>query len=181
MRVSADSSTEKKIDLSKMPLPLPGSSENAPLNATEIIDQMDAFHRHKMMICDELEAIADSLPFEIDPAQCMALARSLKATVSSIQAFEERYFFPLVARAGKLKGVMKTVRDVLEQNHREDEGFAEELAEALVDLGLCVSGRDAETTGYMLRGFFEGMRRHVALERHLLLEPLRAHLSHPPQ
>ena len=150
-----------------------------PVDASSLLDAMDAHHSRIVGICDELEEIADSLPFETDPARCMNMARTLKPALATIHAFEEGRFFPFAARKGDFGETFDAVRLLLEQNHREDEGFAEELSEALADCGLCVAGRDAETTGYMLRGFFEGLRRHVALERLLLVDPLRARFDAP--
>ncbi|MNL85495.1 hypothetical protein D3C87_2138230 [compost metagenome] len=42
------------------------------------------------------------------------------------------------------------------------------MTDALLKLGSGATV-NMEATGYMLRGFFEGMRRHIAFEREFLL------------
>jgi hypothetical protein len=59
----------------------------------------------------------------------------------------------------------------LRAEHIEDECFAGELTEALLVLGRDGSVDNPEALGFMLRGFFEAQRRHVAFEReHVLPE-----------
>jgi hypothetical protein len=66
---------------------------------------------------------------------------------------------------------IETTLTRLRFEHCEDECFAEELTEALHALGAGRAEINIEATGYMLRGFFEAMRRHIAFEsEHLLRE-----------
>lgn len=59
--------------------------------------------------------------------------------------------------------------DRLLAEHVEDECFAGELTEALLLLGRNGSADNPEALGFMLRGFFEARRRHVAFEREHVL------------
>ena len=52
--------------------------------------------------------------------------------------------------------------------YKAGEVTAEELASVLTDWAMCVGSR-AEATGYMLRGFFGAVRRHIAFEREHLV------------
>lgn len=75
---------------------------------------------------------------------------------------EEEEIFPSLVPSGRSTSLSRTL-DHLRTEHCEDECFAEELADALERVG---DGRiQPETLGYMLRGFFEAMRRHIKFER----------------
>ena len=58
----------------------------------------------------------------------------------------------------------------LRLEHVEDECFAEEVQYELMLLGQGRPVLAPEATGYMLRGFFEGIRRHIRHERDLLAD-----------
>ncbi|WP_306283116.1 hypothetical protein [Mesorhizobium sp. LMG17149] len=53
--------------------------------------------------------------------------------------------------------------------HVEDECFAAEVTEILLAIGHGETIDNAEAIGFMLRGFFEGLRRHIAFEREHVL------------
>lgn len=142
------------------------------------VEIMRAHHERLLNLCDDLEAIADSLPERVDVRDCLKAARALAPTVRAAHAFEEETFFPL-ARAvagGESPRFEENIRRLLGE-HQEDESFAEEAAEALLDWGLCTDRRGSEITGYMLRGLFETLRRHVAFEREYLIAPVEASLA----
>ena len=52
--------------------------------------------------------------------------------------------------------------------HIEDECFAEEVQFELQQIATGQPVLAPEATGYMLRGFFEGLRRHVRHELELM-------------
>lgn len=115
-------------------------------------------------ICAKLEKIADDLPENVDRQDCMALARSIYPTIVSAHKFEEGIVFPLLRRTARQPGIDDTI-ERLRFEHWEDESFAAELQETLCGF---VTGRETErvdTLAWMLRGFFEGLRRHIAFER----------------
>lgn len=115
-------------------------------------------------ICERLEHIADGLPENVDRQDCMQLARSIYPTIISAHRFEEGVVFPLLRSASLDPGLAETI-ERLRFEHWEDESFAAELQETLCGF---VTGSDAgrvETLAWMLRGFFEGLRRHIAFER----------------
>lgn len=121
----------------------------------------------QLALCDELEEIADSLPGNVNRQKCIYAAKTLAPLVRGIHHYEETNLFPRVIRStGRLADDETLSR--LRYEHLQDEGYAEELTEALFALG---SGKpvNMEAVGYMLRGFFEGMRRHIAFERSHLL------------
>ncbi len=123
-------------------------------------------------ICGRLEKIADGLPEKVDPAQCADLARTIHETVLRAHAFEENVVFPYLRSITPDNGLSDTI-ERLRFEHWEDESFAAELQESLCSFA---SGRDrshVEALAWMLRGFFEGMRRHIAFEREHMM-PLLA-------
>lgn len=123
-------------------------------------------HATKLALCDRLEAIADGLPSSVSRVESESVARSIGPLLESAHRFEENAVFPLCET---LSGGSLSVASSLERlraEHREDASFGEEVAEALLQFG----GRDqpmlcAETLGFMLRGFFGALRRHIAFER----------------
>ncbi|SMC82673.1 hemerythrin domain-containing protein [Rhizobium sp. RU36D] len=126
-------------------------------------------HEEQLALCGELEDIADSLPSSINRQKCIYAAKALGPLIRGVHHFEETVLFPLIQSAAG--GHFAETIDRLKFEHCEDECFAEELTDALLKLG---SGArvNMEATGYMLRGFFEGMRRHIAFEREFLLSRL---------
>lgn len=131
-------------------------------------------HAEQIALCNALEEIADSLPGSIDQKKCLSAARALGPLIKGMHHYEENTLFPWLERRAAqthaLGDVLAKTLARLKQEHFEDECFAEELTDTLLKLG---SGHpvNMEATGYMLRGFFEAVRRHIAFERtHLLQE-----------
>ncbi|GIL01433.1 MAG: hypothetical protein BroJett030_13320 [Alphaproteobacteria bacterium] len=143
----------------------------------ELLGLFVAHHAAKLRLCDDLEAIADSLPERAGPRECLAAARTVNGILRGAHEFEEAQLWPVLLR---LRCDDRELCDSLERlryEHWEDESYAEEVAAVLTDWGMCVGNRNAEATGYLLRGFFEGLRRHVAFEREHLVPILRSALG----
>lgn len=126
-------------------------------------------HADQLLLCDRLEEIADSLPDAINRQKCMYAARALGPMVRGVHRFEEDVVFPMVAERLKNHEQIEPTLNRLRFEHCEDECFAEELTEALQQLGSGDPDINIEAIGYMLRGFFEAMRRHIAFENEMLL------------
>ena len=128
--------------------------------------ELQATFERQLNLCDLLEEIADSLPDRLDRQQCLTVARMIGPLIKQAHVAEEQFLFPdVISRHGDGDNVVEKLR----LEHIEDECFAEELTDALLKLG---SGDrvNMEAVGYMLRGFFEGIRRHIAFEREHLLQ-----------
>ncbi len=131
---------------------------------TQTPDLQDAFTR-QMNLCDLLENIADSLPARLDRQQCLHVARMIGPLMKQAHAAEEALLFPQVAtRHNDGENVIEKLR----LEHIEDECFAEEVQYELLRMGQGQPVMAPEATGYMLRGFFEGVRRHIRHELELL-------------
>ena len=73
------------------------------------------------------------------------------------------------ADAAEINGTI----DRLKHEHFDDQCFAEELTEALRGLSQTRKPDNPDALGYMLRGFFEAVRRYVAFEREHLRQLVR--------
>ncbi|WP_238719848.1 MULTISPECIES: hemerythrin domain-containing protein [Nitratireductor] len=127
-------------------------------------------HGFKLDMCHALERIADNLPDNIDRVECLRIANILAPSIRQIHVCEENDIFTAYAAALAVSADadMETLRR-LKAEHVEDQCFADEVTETLLGIGHGRAIDNAEAVGFMLRGFFETMRRHVAFERaHIL-------------
>ncbi|BAB52713.1 hypothetical protein BFX40_11190 [Mesorhizobium sp. SEMIA 3007] len=129
---------------------------------------MKLAHREKLELCFSLESIADALP-NVDRLKCLGTAKKIVPLLRDIHGFEERVIFPayeahLTPAEAKLASTSR-----LRIEHLEDQCFAGEVAETLLAIGHGDPIESAEAVGFMLRGFFEGLRRHIAFEREHVL------------
>lgn len=125
----------------------------------------------QLELCHALEHIADGLPDCVDRRLAKSATIMLECGLSHYVQFEDEKLFPLVRKRGG-----DTIADALRQlehEHVRDEAFAMEIAEELD--GLCASQicRNPEMLGYMLRGFFEGRRRHIVWENTVVIPVAR--------
>ena len=124
-------------------------------------------------LCDQLEEIADTLPETTDHQKLLVIARSILPTVKTAHRFEEDRIFPHIKMEARDKDVLNLSLERLQYEHWEDESFAEELTDGLIRFVTENDEPSAVTLGYMLRGFFEGLRRHIAFEAEHILPLLR--------
>ncbi|MEP9387983.1 hemerythrin domain-containing protein [Mesorhizobium sp. KR9-304] len=125
-------------------------------------------HARQMALCEDLEAIADGLPGNVNHQLCLHLARVVCPTIAAAHEVEERVLFPAVQTLSATLPDLDNTIERLRWEHFEDMSFAEELHDALLSIGRGEPKMTAEAAGYMLRGFFESVRRHVAFEREML-------------
>lgn len=120
-------------------------------------------------LCSDLEAIADALPASINVQASLGVAQNIMAIVKSAHEFEEQKIYPALHRSEQLNVAMNENIERLRFEHWADEDYAQEIYLALRDFILSQNRAKAETLSWMLRGFFEGMRRHIAFERVVIL------------
>ncbi len=120
-------------------------------------------------VCRGLETVADELPEHVDIARCNEIAASLYVTVKSAHDFEENKLFPRLLEqsdhAEQLAGILERLRF----EHWEDQSYANEVQEALLSFAKAPQRHNTESLSWMLRGFFESVRRHLAFERDYVL------------
>ncbi|MER9722669.1 MULTISPECIES: hemerythrin domain-containing protein [unclassified Mesorhizobium] len=134
---------------------------------------MKRAHLEKLQLCDALERIADTLP-RVDSLACLAAANAIVPLLRNIHQYEETVIFPAyeAALTGSDANLVSTRR--LRAEHVEDECFAGEVTEILLAIGHGETVENAEAVGFMLRGFFESLRRHIAFEREHVLPMIGA-------
>lgn len=133
------------------------------------LDWLKKAHDTQLTLCTALEEIADSLPANVNRQKCIYAAKSLIPLVNGIHRYEEEAVFPLIERTVVGDGELAHAIARLKFEHVEDECFAEELTDTLTRLGSGDITVNAEAAGYMLRGFFESIRRHIAFEQQFML------------
>jgi hemerythrin-like domain-containing protein len=121
-------------------------------------EQLEANYQNLLELCDVLEIIADSLP-QPDPGLCLATADVVQILIEDTHSLEEDVLFPLLAATARPEVNQTMAR--LRQEHRADSVTAEEVSEALRDIATGRSVLSADAVGYLLRSFFDSMRRHV--------------------
>ena len=133
--------------------------------------QKKLLEHHDMMLslCIKLEQIADSLPNLADIQECLIVCRDLFPIIKNAHNFEEKILFPLLHDASQDVTALDKNLERLRYEHWEDESFAEEISDVFRAYIDQPSKSEAEKLAYMLRGFFEGIRRHIAFETEYLV------------
>jgi hemerythrin-like domain-containing protein len=131
----------------------------------ELLSDLQSNLDIQMELCDKLEELADSLPDEVDTQNCLHLARSIYPILQQAHTFEENRLFPHLLSIDASDNVMSATLERLRFEHWEDESFAEELRECMTNFARYEDLDCINVLAYMLRGFFEGLRRHIAFER----------------
>ena len=129
-------------------------------------------HGDKLRLCDELELVADGLPSQVDRRLCLMIADRMVPLVRGIHAYEEEHVFPAFQAASTPPGAGDASIRRLKAEHVEDECAAQDLADVLFAIGHGAPIDNPEALGFMLRAFFEAMRRHIAFEREHVLPAL---------
>ncbi len=134
----------------------------SPNGGTEALQRN---YRQMLELCDRLEAIADRLP-QADTGLCLELADTIEPLLEDTHDCEETSLFPILAASGRREFNQTVLR--LRQEHLADIGAAGEVSDALRALANNRPTLPAEATGYLLRSFFDSMRRHINGEMELL-------------
>jgi len=126
-------------------------------------------HRRLLAMCNELEAVADSLPNNVDRQKCLRLARALGPLLMEAQKLEEGEIFPALLTLDPSQVGLGGTLNQLRFDHQLDLCYAEEVQDMLRSYGEGRRNVSPDAAGFMLRGFFEGLRRHIAFEEHMLV------------
>ncbi|MDH4985026.1 hemerythrin domain-containing protein [Aminobacter anthyllidis] len=129
--------------------------------------ELNRRHSRLLMLCDMLENIADSLPRHVTPALCRTVATSLKPELDRVCEIEELFCFPYPTGLAEAHASSETLCRMCRE-HEGDRAAAEEIVRTLTKLARGRKDVNWDATGYMLRSFFVGVRRHVANEQCML-------------
>ena len=154
-----------------------GDKVRLNISQTEIRTKLDRNFKSQLSLCALLEDIADSLPNNVSRNNCLLAAQNIQPIVEASHTFEEQYLFPLLLEEKQKHPGLEPVLARLHAEHCEDESYSNEIVDALEELAADQLA-NIDKISYMLRGFFEGMRRHIAFEQEHLL-PLLA-VDHDP-
>ena len=130
----------------------------------------------QVQLCNRLEALADGLPAELNVQECLYIVQSLVPSLADAHRFEEQKVYPVL---GGTVGDIATASMIerLNYEHMGDEDYAEHVADTLRDFLKDRHAANVESMAWMLRGFFEAMRRHLAFEQEHVLPLLEAKLA----
>ncbi len=143
---------------------------NAADKAQSLLVQTFVHHlEQQQSICDVLEAIADSLPGNVDVQVCHRVGQTLLPLIVRAHQFEESQLFPFLGKSKHFQfELMQTIKR-LRAEHVSDEDYAADICGAFAGEIRNLDRSQAESLGWMLRGFFENVRRHISLEREHIL------------
>lgn len=150
--------------LCDVPDSCPVSALCLPGQITPCLD-LGRAHDEKLALCNDLEKIADGLPHKVERALCLSIAERIVPMLKSSHAYEEEVVFPAFAAAAASPALVGASIRRLKAEHVEDEGAAQDLADVLFAIGHGSAIDNPEALGFMLRAFFEALRRHIAFER----------------
>lgn len=145
-----------------------------------LVLQIEEHHKTLLALCAHLEDFADALPDAIDRQECLIMSRALGPMIHRIQEFEEQQVFPLLLAWKAIKPEMTETIDRLKIEHQLDSCYAEDIQDMLRGLGEGRPTLSPDAAGFMLRGFFEAMRRHVAFEQQFVVPLLTLAMQHVP-
>lgn len=153
-------------------------SRGSGANVQFVCKTLVAHHDEQIELCSRLEQIADQLPELSDTQLCLTLARRIHPMIREAHEYEEKTLFPLLMASGGVDDALRSTVERLRYEHWEDESYADEVADALIRFVTDKASSNAETLAYMLRGFFEGLRRHIAFEREHIVPLLAGKATH---
>ncbi len=142
--------------------------------------QVGENHSKLMALCAHLEDFADALPDAVDRQECLIMSRALGPMIHRIHDFEEQHVFPVLLAWQAIRPEMSETIDRLKIEHQLDSCYAEDLQDMLRSLGEGRPNLSPDAAGFMLRGFFEAMRRHVAFEQQFVVPLLELAMRHAP-
>ena len=98
--------------------------------------------------------------------------------LTQAQEVEESGVFPALLTLRQVRPELGDIIERLKLEHQLDLCYGEEVQDMLKSYGEGRRELSPDAAGFMLRGFFESLRRHIAFEQDLLL-PLCRLLEQP--
>lgn len=134
-------------------------------------------HALQYELCDLLEAIADSLPHQFDQRLATVAISMLETGLPRHMRLEDEALFPLLQLRLATDHALQSALSCLSQEHDRDGAMMHEITDGLREAGRRGKPSNPEMLGYMLRGFFESQRRHIAWEDTIVLPAAREALT----
>lgn len=134
-------------------------------------------HALQLQVCDILEHLADGLPDRAEAHLAKVAAYAVRSGWPKHVQFEEEVLFPLLGGHAEREPHIEATILQLSREHASDLGSDDELVEALRELALDRRPSNPEMVGYMLRSYFQTLRRHVQWENAFLIPLARKVLT----
>lgn len=138
----------------------------------DLVNQFDSNTRAQLLACDELEQALDELP-SANTYALLAVSERFCPLLRQSHNFEETRIHPILARSNP--GFCEIFRRLCGE-HIEDQDQAGQL---LDDVRVFVIGDDrtkANEIGYVARGLFAPLRRHLAFDQEFVASMVRDEL-----
>jgi hemerythrin-like domain-containing protein len=154
-----------------------GAGEHSSLEIEGLLDCIENEHRAERNLCDMLERIADNLLEPLDTELARTSIVTMRRCLKRHVELEEKYLYPVLTKRLCPGDLAENLLEHIRCEHLSDESLAHDTADQLEQ--ALVRGRveNPEMLGYMLRGFFECRRRHIAWEDAIVLPLARYRLS----
>lgn len=149
----------------------------AVMASSHVLDWLAVTHDRQDRLCRLLEEIADALPGPVNQQLASSTVPALRTLVTRHIAIQKHILFPMLRRRVRDGGMLDPLIDRIALDNASDELLAHDVADLLE---AAISEGQPEKPGmlaYMLRGLFEGRRRHIAWERISLLPLARESLT----
>lgn len=139
----------------------------------QLLLAFDRVCAEQLALCEALENVADQLGAQPNRQKCLQMAEELDPIMQRAHAFEANVLFPLLASivsegSEETATIAKRYLEQLKTEHEDDVGLVGEVVEALREFGQDSSPISSDAIGYLLRGLFVGLRRHLAYENQVV-------------
>ena len=148
-----------------------------PLDVDNPLDTLAHEHIRQKWLCDVLETIADGLPGNLEVALARAAADILKTDAPRHHEKEETCLFPLLTQRAQPDDNIEALIRQLTREHLADDTYSSDLIHLLEEMAEGERPANPEMAGYMIRGFLESYRRHIAFEDLVIMPLARLRLT----
>ena len=151
-----------------------GTDESGSSAQEDLLAWIEKEHRAERNLCDMLEGIADALLEPLDTELAGSGILALRGCLKRHVLLEEEYLYPVLTKRLCPGDLAENMLEHIRCEHATDESLAHDTADQLEQALARGRVENPEMLGYMLRGFCECRRRHIAWEDAIVL-PLARH------
>jgi len=148
-----------------MPEAMPGQTRDLLLKFDSIRDEL-------LVLCESIEAFADTLGGTPDWRVGALLAEQMQHLVQQSRLFDDTQLFPFLIRVAETNSALLRSVGHLKVEYIEDYDVAHEVTEMLNEFSGGTPRLSQDAIGYLLRGYFVSMRRHLAFKTDVLARAL---------
>lgn len=152
-------------------------AKNTNAEPEGLIAHIDEEHLTEKKLCDVLEQLADSLLEPLDEQLVGTSIIKMRICIKRHVMLEEKYLYPVLTKRLCPGDLEQNMLEHIRHEHATDESHTHDTIEQLEKALACGRVEKPEMLGYMLRGFFECRRRHIAWEDAVVLPLARYRLT----